>query len=458
MKIIPQIHPDVHPISDAISSFLKRYRLGALLKSCNAYKSKGFAVIVVFEYLLGLIFSNRSMYMNLLTKNYCPGFSKDTAYRLLNSASINWQKFTTLLAGQVTNQSIVNLTDAARDNVFIIDDTLYERNRSKKVELLSKVYDHARNRYCKGFRLLTLGWSDGNTFVPVSGSLLASENKKNQYSGSAPDLDKRSLAFKRRQQAQRKATEVMMDLIDLALTSGLKASYVLFDTWFCSPSSLIAIKDKDIDVIAMAKKSSKVLYLFEGKRRSAMDIYRMCKKRRGRSKYLLSVEVSVQKDERTLPVRLVFVRNHNKPKDYLVLISTNVTLSESEVIRIYGKRWDIEVFFKVCKSYLNLSGSFKGLSYDAQTAHVAIVFTRYTLLSIEQRFNTDDRSIGELFYLVCDELADISFDHSYAILMDAFIAAIGEEFGLSQPQVMDFMERFILTLPKMLQISLKTCA
>jgi len=72
-----------------------------------------------------------------------------------------------------------------------------------------------------------------------------------------------------------------------------------------------------------------------------MDIYRMCKKRRGRSKYLLSVEVSVQKDERTLPVRLVFVRNHNKPKDYLVLISTNVTLSESEVIRIYEKRWDI---------------------------------------------------------------------------------------------------------------------
>jgi hypothetical protein len=116
------------------------------------------------------------------------------------------------------------------------------------------------------------------------------------------------------------------------------------------------------------------------------------------------------------------------------------------------------VFFKVCKSYLNLSGSFKGLSYDAQTAHVAIVFTRYTLLSIEQRFNTDDRSIGELFYLVCDELADISFDHSYAILMNAFIAAIGDEFGLSQPQVMDFMERFILTLPKMLQISLKTCA
>ncbi|WP_242864752.1 transposase, partial [Youngiibacter fragilis] len=174
---------------------------------------------------------------------------------------------------------------------------------------------------------------------------------------------------------------------------------------------MIAIKEKSIDVIAMAKKSSKLLYLFEGNKMSAMDIYRMCKKRRGRSKYLLSVEVSVQKDGQSLPVRLVFVRNRNKSKDYLVLVSTNVTISESEVIRIYGKRWDIEVFFKVCKSYLNLSGSFKGLSYDAQMAHVAIVFTRYTLLAIEQRFNNDDRSLGELFYLVCDELSDISFEH-----------------------------------------------
>ena len=37
---------------------------------------------------------------------------------------------------------------------------------------------------------------------------------------------------------------------------------------------------------------------------------------------------------------------------------------------------------------------FRGLSFDAQTAHVAIVFTRYTMLSLENRFNLDVRSIG----------------------------------------------------------------
>ena len=52
------------------------------------------------------------------------------------------------------------------------------------------------------------------------------------------------------------------------------------------------------------------------------------------------------------PVKVVYVRNRNKRKEYLCLISTDTNLDENETIRIYGKRWDIEVFFKVCKSYL----------------------------------------------------------------------------------------------------------
>ena len=45
-------------------------------------------------------------------------------------------------------------------NVLIISDSMFERNRSKKVELLAKLYDHA---YCYkyGLRMVPLGWSDG---------------------------------------------------------------------------------------------------------------------------------------------------------------------------------------------------------------------------------------------------------------------------------------------------------
>ena len=79
------------------------------------------------------------------------------------------------------------------------------------------------------------------------------------------------------------------------------------------------------------------------------------RKRRGRSRYLLSVMVDVVKEGKIIPAKVVYVRNRNKRNEYLCLISTDVSLSEEEIIRIYGKRWDIEVFFKVCKSYLNLS-------------------------------------------------------------------------------------------------------
>ncbi|WP_363331640.1 transposase [Enterococcus cecorum] len=85
--------------------------------------------------------------------------------------------------------------------------------------------------------------------------------------------------------------------------------------------------------------------------------------------------MEVVKYDAIIPAKVVYVRNRNKRKEYLCLISTNVNLDENEIIRIYGKRWDIEVFFKVCKSYLKLSRECNSLSYDAMPAHTAVVFT-----------------------------------------------------------------------------------
>ncbi len=54
-------------------------------------------------------------------------------------------------------------------------------------------------------------------------------------------------------------------------------------------------------------------------------------------------------------------------------------------------------------------GECHSLSYDALTAHVAIVFTRYMLLAMEQRQNEDQRTLGELFFFLVDEMADINY-------------------------------------------------
>lgn len=70
-------------------------------------------------------------------------------------------------------------------------------------------------KYIKGFRMLTLGWSDGNSFVPISHRLMSSGNDKNVI-GVVEEYDKRSLAYKRRCQARQKATDVMIDMVKQA--------------------------------------------------------------------------------------------------------------------------------------------------------------------------------------------------------------------------------------------------
>ena len=64
------------------------------------------------------------------------------------------------------------------------------------------------------------------------------------------------------------------------------------------------------------------------------SIYNLNKKRRGRSRYLLSVMVDVIKDGESIPAKVVYIRNRNKRKEYICLISTDTTLDEDEIIRI----------------------------------------------------------------------------------------------------------------------------
>lgn len=288
----------------------------------------------MFKYLFALVFTNRSMYMNMLMGTYKAGFAKDTVYRFMNSVYINWIRFTTLLASRISSETITALTGDDRVNVLIVDDTMHARAGAKKVELLSKIFDHAKRKFNYGFRLLTLGWSDGNTFLPVNGCLLSTENEKNRMC-EAKNINKRTVGYKRRALAQTKAPSVVLSLIEEAKKAGMQAQYVLFDTWFCSPSSLIAVQKPGYDGIAMAKKSHKVYYRFDGRLMPPTEMFRISKKRPGRAGYLLSVNVSVEKDGITLPARIIYVRNRSNRKNYLAIITTDMNTAENEIIIIY---------------------------------------------------------------------------------------------------------------------------
>lgn len=150
------------------------------------------------------------------------------------------------------------------------------------------------------------------------------------------NFDNRTFAGKRRKLAQTKAPEAMLTLLDTAVSAGLNADYVLFDSCFSNPAQSTAIKAKGMNVIAMSKKSNRIKYTYNGKQRNIKEIYSRNKNRRGRSNYLLSVDVMVGK-ENPIPAKIVCVRNKANRKDWLAFICTDTNLSEEESIRSYGK-------------------------------------------------------------------------------------------------------------------------
>ena len=217
-------------------------------------------------------------------------------------------------------------------------------------------------------------------------------------------MDKRCSAWQRRQEAIITAPENLEAMVKRVLAIGVRAKHILMDSWFMMPATVTALS-KYINVVGMVKKTSKIHYEFNGNWVDVKAIYRQLKKRRGRAKILASTIVTLKGG---LSARLVFVRDRRK-KDWLVLLSTDLELSNEDIVRIYGKRWDIEVLFKMAKQHLKLAKEMQCRDYDALVAHTTIVFMRYMFLAYQNRTQTDDRTFGELFYACCEEVADISF-------------------------------------------------
>ena len=103
------------------------------------------------------------------------------------------------------------------------------------------------------------------------------------------------------------------------------------------------------------------------------------------------------------------------------MLSTDCSLSDAEIVRIYGNRWSIEVFFKASKSYMKLGTEFQSRSFDAMVSHTTIVFTRYIVLEWIRRNQNDQKSYGELFYMFCDDIQDMDLTNALTSLMALFV-------------------------------------
>jgi len=219
--------------------------------------------------------------------------------------------------------------------------------------------------------------------VPVSFSLLSSAKEKNRLAPMA-EIDRRTNGFKRRAESLRKAPEALKDLVMQARHGGITADYLLFDSWFAFPATILGLLKQKQQVICMLKAMKTITYGYQGFDLTLGDLYKSVRKRGGRAKILASALVELGTDDKGKPVmaKIVFVRNRSTRK-WLALLSTDVNLSDEEIVKLYKRRWDIEVFFKIINSYPRLAKEFQSRGYDALVAHTTIVFASYIMLEFK---------------------------------------------------------------------------
>ena len=104
---------------------------------------------------------------------------------------------------------------------------------------------------------------------------------------------------------------------------------------------------------------------------------------------------------------------------------------------------------------MHLSKECRSVSYDAMTAHTAVVFTRYMMLSLESRESNDERSLGELFLYFSDEMSDITWIQAFQLLLQMFRELLADNLDIADDKIDALVDAFMDAVPALLKSKLQ---
>ncbi len=233
-------------------------KFGSLVRRSNIVKKRGRDTLTLLFAFVLLPFLKRSLtgFWNCRYLHNYVQAHKDTFYRFLNNECFNWRKLVYLVA----LKAIAMGGDVPlKEKVLIADDSICPKS-GKAIELVSYHFDHKVRRSILGNQYLQLGFHNGLNFFPLDGAFHTSSHRPNTH---VREIDKRTNGWKRRTEALRKKTDVLVQMIDRAWKSGIDASFVLFDSWFSHDDIIRRIVDVGYGVICRLKRN-RVRYGYQG--------------------------------------------------------------------------------------------------------------------------------------------------------------------------------------------------
>jgi len=398
--------------SKNVFALFKTFKLESILSRSNIVKKKGHQISEMLFFFLVIILENSNSVFSGIVRNHSSNL-KTPINDMLNNSHYNWRN----LLSRVTKRFSQLCSAANLDDCSLIYDDTGKVKTGHKTQNISWFYDHSKDRYFKGYQNITSAWSNGRSTIPIDfelkiGKRRTKHSKKANY--PAGTHTEQRVRF-----AKKKKTDIVMQMIKRAKQRKIPFKYILWDSWYNCSKSFSFIFEELIPsgkvLISMLKNGTQK-YKYGDRFLNLKELYRRAGKwshdRTSGIKYksleveLLDVSTAKKIEERAVigKVKVCFFKYPNV-KRWKAIISTDATLSEMAVLKLYLRRWGIECIFKEIRQYFGYDQS-KSSNYAAMVADLTIRYVFYTMFCYRKERN-NNKPMGQLVLEFYQELFEM---------------------------------------------------
>lgn len=401
-------------LKNPIYQTLQLLNIKSILTQANFVKKREgdspYLVVLHFVYML-VMNKKISTFMNQSSES----FKKDTYYRLLQNSGYNWRRLLSLSTMKIL-KLLHKVQNASAIKVLIIDDTV-EGKTGKYIEgSRDALWSNKEKRKIRGVNVVSLNYSDGYSNFMLDFAIAMGAYARVTLEAFTREVDVRTTAYKRRLEIMHGKQQIAIDMVKRALKSGVYADYLLVDSWYSKPVFIKEMNALGLKVISRIANNNKI-WNFASKEKTLNAIYEKYKgiKKTKAGTYGKKVKFtyfSIKVEHKNAgTITILFI----KTKEQLIPIaSTDLEISDEEIIEIYKRRWDIEQGYKELREHFGF-GKEENRIYEALIARITLSFFAYNIVSYINRISHEPKTIGGLFKDLECEL------HTLAIAMQAFI-------------------------------------
>ena len=405
-------------LKNPVYQTIQLLNMKTILTKSNFSKKDGVAVHMVVLHFVYMLVMNKKIFTFMKQSN--DSFKKDVYYRLLANSSYNWRSLLSLSSLKILSL-LHKIQDSKAVKVFIIDDTVEDKVGKNVEGSCDSLWSNKEKRKIRGLNIVSLNYSDGFSNFMLDFTIAMNKYARVAIEDFTNKIDHRTNAYKRRVETMQGKSQIAIDMVKRAVKSGIYADYLLVDSWYSKPVFIKAMNELGLRVISRMANNSRI-WNFIGKEKTLESIYNKFKelKTAKPGKYGKKIRFTyfsaVVEHKTAGKLKIVFIKTKEK---LIPIVSTDLTISDEEIIAIYKRRWDIEQGYKELREHFGF-GKEENRIYEALIARITLSFFTYNIVSYINRISNEPKTIGGLFKDLECEL------HTLAIAMQVFITILDE--------------------------------